>query len=224
MATRTAAKILGWGAALGTLEAGKRADLLVVRGTSADPYDQLIRAKEQDISLVVINGVPRFGRNALMTSLNATGETLTIDGEQRMLFLKQDTQDPLVGAIKLSQAASALEDALATLPALAKTLEQPKPVSAIGPKRAPPAWQLALDELEDTGVDLRPRLRDRRSKALTGAKRGMMAKASKPLSQILGPLELDPLTVADDAEFLASLATQRNLPQFVKDGLPTLYA
>ena len=112
MATRTAAKILGWGTVLGTLEAGKRADLLVIRGTSADPYDQLIRAKEQDISLVVVNGVPRFGRNALMTSLNAKGETLTIDGEQRMVFLKQDTQDPLVGAIKLSQAASALEDAL----------------------------------------------------------------------------------------------------------------
>ena len=223
MATRTAARILGWGAALGTLEAGKRADLLVIKGTSADPYDQLIRAKEQDISLVVINGVPRFGRNPLMTSLNAKGETLTIAGEQRMMFLKQDTQDPLVGAIKLSQAKSDLEDALSKLPALAKALEQPKPTAAIGPKRAAPTWQLALDELEDTGVDLRPRLRDRRSKALTGPKRGMMAKASKPLSQILQPLELDPLTVAGDAEFLASLATQKNLPQFVKDGLPTLY-
>jgi len=223
MATRTAARILGWGAALGTLEPGKRADLLVVRGTSADPYDLLIRAKESDISLVVINGVPRFGRNPLMTSLNAKGESLTIDGEQRMVFLKQDTQDPLVGAIKLAQAASALEDALSTLPALAKALEKPKPVAALGPKRAPPTWQLALDEIEDTGVDLRPRLRDRRSKTLTGATRRIAAKAAPPLSQVLQPLELDPLTVADDADFVPSLATQRNLPQFVKDGLPPLY-
>ena len=223
MATRTPAKILGWGAVLGTLETGKRADLLVVKGTSADPYDQLIRAKERDISLVLINGVPRFGRSALMTSLNAKGETLTIDGEQRMVFFKQDTQDPLVGAIKLSQAVSDLADALSRLPALAKALEQPKPVAAIGARSAAPTWQLALDELEDTGVDLRPRLRDRRSKALTGPKRGIVLKASKPLSQILEPLVLDPLTVADDAEFLAALATQKNLPQFVKDGLPTLY-
>ena len=223
MATRTAAKILGWGAVLGTLEAGKRADLLVVKGTSADPYDQLIRAKEQDISLVVINGVPRFGRSALMNSLNAKGETLTIDGQQRMVFLKQDTQDPLVGAMKLSRAVSDLEDALSKLPALAKALEQPKLVSAIGARRAAPTWQLALDELEDTGVDLRPRLRDARSRALTGPKREMMLRASKPLSQILEPLKLDPLTVADDGEFLAALATQKNLPQFVKDGLPTLY-
>ena len=50
MATRTGARILGWGMALGTLEPGKRADLLVVKGSSADPYDQLIRAKELDIS------------------------------------------------------------------------------------------------------------------------------------------------------------------------------
>ena len=64
MATRTAAKILGWGSVLGTIEPGKLADLIVVDGTSQDPYDQLIRAKETDITLVVINGVPRFGRSA----------------------------------------------------------------------------------------------------------------------------------------------------------------
>jgi imidazolonepropionase-like amidohydrolase len=37
MATRTAAKILGWGAVLGTLEPGKLGDLIVVEGTSQDP-------------------------------------------------------------------------------------------------------------------------------------------------------------------------------------------
>ena len=224
MATRTAANILGWGAAVGTLEPGKRADLLVVKGTSADPYDQLIRAKETDISLVVINGIPRFGRKPLMTALNANGESLTIDGEARMIFLKQDTQDPLVGAIKLSQAANALENALSKLPRLAKELEKPKPVSTIGRARAPTTWQLALDELEDTGLDLRPRLPSRRSGGLTGPTRRLaVAAVAKPLSQILVPLKLDPLTVADDPDFLPSLATQKNLPQFLKDGLPGFY-
>jgi 5-methylthioadenosine/S-adenosylhomocysteine deaminase len=224
MATRTAAKILGWGAAVGTLEPGKRADLLVIKGTSADPYDQLIRAKESDISLVLINGIPRFGRKPLMTALNASGESLTVDGEARMLFLKQDTQDPLVGAIKLSQAMDTLTDALSRLPALAKELEKPKPVSMIGKARAPVTWQLALDELEDTGVDLRPRLPSKRGRGLTGpARHAVTAKAAQPLSTILQPLKLDPLTVADDPDFLPSLATQKNLPQFVKDGLPGLY-
>jgi len=222
MATRTAAKILGWGSLLGTLEAGKRADLIVVNGTSADPYDQLIRAKETDITLVVINGVPRFGRNTFMSALGATGEALTIDGQPRTLFLKQDTQDPLVGSIKLSQATATLKDALSKLPALAKALEQPKPVAMIGRRRAPTTWQLALDEIEDTGFDLRPRLRSRHSRQLTGPTR-RAAEAAKPLSQILQPLELDPLSVVDDPDFLPALATQRNLPQFVKDGLSTLY-
>jgi len=116
-----------------------------------------------------------------------------------------------------------LEDALSKLPTLAKALEQPKPVSAIGRARAATTWQLALDEVEDTGLDLRPRLRRLDGRGLTGPTR-RAAVAAKPLSQILQPLVLDPLTVADDAEFLQSLATQRNLPQFVKDGLPTLYA
>lgn len=224
MATRTAAKILGWGASVGTLEPGKRADLIVLKGTSADPYDQLIRARERDISLVMINGIPRFGRKALMTSLKASGESLTIDGEARTVFLRQDTQDPLVGAIKLAQAAATLKKALSRLPSLAKALEKPKPVSAIGRARAPHTWQLALDELEDTGLDLRPRLPGRTG-ALTGPSRRLAAAvAAVPLSQILTPLKLDPLTVADDPEFLPSLAAQRNLPQFVKDGLPPLYA
>jgi hypothetical protein len=222
MATRTAAKILGWGSMLGTIEPGKRADVIVVDGTSQDPYDQLIRAKETDLTLVVINGVPRFGQNTFMSELGATGESLTIGGQKRTLFLKQDTQDPLVGAIKLSQARTTLKDALSKLPTLAKELEQPKPIAMIGRKRAPTTWQLALDEIEDTGFDLRPRLRSRTSRQLTGPTR-RAAVAAKPLSQILEPLELDPLTVADDSDFLLALATQRNLPQFVKDGLPSFY-
>jgi hypothetical protein len=224
MATRTGARILGWGTALGTLEPGKRADLLVVKGTSADPYDQLIRAKELDISLVVINGIPRFGRKPLMTDLNASGESLTIGGEARRVFLKQDTQDPVVGAIKLSRATETLEDALSRLPALAKQLETPKRISAIGRARAPLTWQLALDELEDTGVDLRPRLPSRRGGGLTGPTRRLAAAAAaKPLSEILQSLKLDPLTVADDPDYLPSLAVQRNLPQFVKDALAAFY-
>jgi hypothetical protein len=222
MATRTAAKILGWGSVLGTLEPGKLADLIVVNGTSTDPYDQLIRAKETDITLVVINGVPRFGQNTFMSALGAKGEALRIDGQRRTLFFKQDTQDPLVGAIKLSQAKATLKNALSKLPALAKELEKPKPVAIIGRGRAPTTWQLALDEIEDTGFDLRPRLRSRTTRQLTGPTR-RAAVAAKPLSQIVQPLELDPLTVVDDPDFLAALASQRNLPQFIKDKLPGLY-
>ncbi len=207
---------------LGTIGPGKRADVIVIDETSEDPYDQLIRARETGITLVVINGVPRFGQNTFMSALGATGESLTIGGQKRTLFLKQDTQDPLVGAMKLSQATATLKDALSKLPALAKELEQPKPIAMIGRRRAPTTWQLALDEIEDTGFDLRPRLRSRRSQQLTGPTR-RAAVTAKPISQILQPLKLDPLTVVDDPDFLPALATERNLPQFIKDGLPPIY-
>ena len=174
------------------------------------------------MTLVVINGVPRYGLNTFMSELGATGEPLTINGQKRMLFLKQDTQDPLVGAIKLSQAKTTLKSALSRLPALAKELEQPKPVAMIGRRRAPTTWQLALDEIEDTGFDLRPRLRSRITRQFTGPRRAVAA-ATQPLSQILEPLELDPVSVVDDPDFLSALAMQRNLPQFVKDGLSALY-
>src|SRR5205814_7293624 len=64
--TSGAAEILRWNAALGSLEATKRADLLVLRTTAADPYAGILDARETDIQLVVINGVPRFGTAELM--------------------------------------------------------------------------------------------------------------------------------------------------------------
>src|SRR6478736_7649489 len=44
MATRVPATMLGWDQAIGSVAGGKLADLLVVAGTSGDPYDHLLRA------------------------------------------------------------------------------------------------------------------------------------------------------------------------------------
>ena len=49
------------GRRLGSIEPGKRADLLVVDGQTGDPYDRLIDARESSVTLVVIDGVPRYG-------------------------------------------------------------------------------------------------------------------------------------------------------------------
>ena len=40
---------------------GKRADLLVIDGQQGDDYLRLIQARETDITLVLIEGVPRLG-------------------------------------------------------------------------------------------------------------------------------------------------------------------
>ena len=55
------------------------------------------------------------------------------------------------------------------------------------------------------------------------APRAAARAAAPPLSQILGPIALDPLTVADDADFLAKLEAQPNVPLPVRSGLRGLY-
>jgi 5-methylthioadenosine/S-adenosylhomocysteine deaminase len=48
-------------------------------------------------------------------------------------------------------------------------------------------------------------------------------KSAKPLSEIIGPLELDRLTVADDPHWLETIDNERNLPDWLAPGLRKLY-
>lgn len=224
LATRNAAAILKWDKVLGSLEAGKRADLLVIDGKTGDPYAALIKAKETAIRLVLINGVPRYGLPGLMKKLGADGENVRVGGKSRMVLLDQETQDPAVLPLSLAAARTTLTDALHNLPQLAKDLEK-TPTRALSPFTTGPqpvVWSLALDELEDTGMDLRPRLPLPGEEEPTGPTRAAAA-APVPLSSLLEALTLDPLTVADDKDFLTRIDEQKNLPKYVKDGLRKLY-
>lgn len=226
MATRDAAAILKWDKALGSLEPGKRADLVVFAGKTGDPYETLIAAKETAIRLVMINGVARYGMPGLMKTLGAQGETLRVGGLARCLYLAQQTADPDVASLTLGAARTALRQALRQLPALALELEQAPPADTLRSvldAPAPIVWSLALDEIQATAVDLRPRLPFNGPEDFTGPERIAPVAASVPLSALLQPIELDPLTVADDPDFLAAIAMQPNLPVAVRDGLAKLY-
>jgi cytosine/adenosine deaminase-related metal-dependent hydrolase len=228
MATRDAASILKWERALGTIEAGKRADLLVIAGTAGDPYEALLRAKETDVRLVMINGVARYGVSALMARLAPRDQTVRVGGEVRRLYLKQETGDPDVAAVSLRTATAQLSAAFHDIATLAKAAEQPKPTPARrrdldAPTR--PVWSLVLDEIQDGGVELRPRLPFLGPLDFTGparAGRGTV-RAAPSLSTILKPIRLDPLTVADDADFLTAIAQQPNVPPAIKQGLSELF-
>ena len=226
MVTRDAAAILKWHKAIGTLEPGKRADLVVFAGKTGDPYEALIQAKETSIRLVMINGVARYGVPSLLDSLGVKGETLRMGGTIRRLFLEQETADPDVAAVSMSTAKTALRRAFRDLPKLARELEAPKPKSV---KRGaldapePVVWSLALDEIRDTGVELRPRLPFNDPRDFTGPERGLLRATSAPLSTILKPITLDPLTVADDPNSLLEIASQPNVPEAVRNGLARLY-
>ena len=218
MATRDAARILKWKGLLGTIAAGARADLLVIDGTAGDPYDALIHAKETDIRLVMINGVARYGVPALMALLAPDDQTVRVGGQSRKLFLKQETSDPDVAVVSLSKATSQLRDALLNIAKLAKEAEKPKPAAARKlalDATAQPVWSLALDEIQDRGEDIRPRLPFNGPRDFTGPKRAAVkvTAAAPPLSTILKPIQLDPLTVADDADFLDAIEQQPNVPE-----------
>jgi hypothetical protein len=176
----------------------------------------------------MINGVARYGLPALMGPLAPENQAVSVGGQSRRLFLKQETVDPDVAVVSLLTATTRLRDALLNIAKLAKEAEKPKPAAA-KPRAldapARPVWSLALDEIQDRGEDLRPRLPFLGPRDFTGAKRAAAnaGLAAPLLSAILKPIRLDPLTVADDEDFLDAIEQQPNVPAPIKNGLRALY-
>jgi hypothetical protein len=133
-----------------------------------------------------------------------------------------------VAAVGYAQAKQQLADALANLQSirLEQEAKQPEPAGpealAAAPKVEPGHPRLALDEFEHTDVTQRPHL------PLHGKPTGPLdrAAAAPPgvlLSSLLSPMELDPLTVADDSAWLERVAAETNLPGYLATALRTLY-
>ena len=61
MATKNAAKALALDGVIGTLEVGKKADVVVVGGDVDKPYDALLAATPATVRLVIVGGVPLYG-------------------------------------------------------------------------------------------------------------------------------------------------------------------
>jgi hypothetical protein len=49
-----------------------------------------------------------------------------------------------------------------------------------------------------------------------------LAAAAKPLSKLLVPMTLDPLTVSDDAGYWARIGAQTTIPQPIRSALAAL--
>jgi 5-methylthioadenosine/S-adenosylhomocysteine deaminase len=154
----------------------------------------------------MINGIARYGAPDVMQPLAPSDQTVRVGGQTRRLFLTQETADPDVAQVPLSTATTTLREALHDIAKLAKETEKPRPAGAIRrvlDARAAPVWTLALDEIF-SGVELSPRLPFGGPRDFTGHERAprTLAKTAPPLSTILKPVELDPLTVAND-DFLS---------------------
>ena len=211
LATRDAAEILGWGAVAGRVRAGMIADLLVVRTTSGDPYARLLKSTEADVGLVVIGGVPRYGRKSLMARF-ATGLELWKTGGRAQAFsFEQATPDnPIVVDIGLKAAQDLLVDGLSRLPQLAVDA----PVGgggflgvAGGPGGggSPALWRLDFDDDVDS--------------AFFGG-----GGSAVKYKDVAVPVTLDPLTVVDDADYLDRFGRQlEHVPDWLRHGLADLY-
>jgi 5-methylthioadenosine/S-adenosylhomocysteine deaminase len=213
MVTRTAADVVRWGDRLGTIEEGKLADLTILSSIASDPYESALRATERDVRLVVVGGTPRYGHPDLMRALVTTGadvEDVSVAGELRTIDL--EATDPRVPTIRFTEAQGTLSDALQHLPDLERnTSTHLTRFLAARPPPIEPGWSLALDETEPTGYALRPLI----SPAAAPAKAG----ASLPTVAV----RLDPPSIADHATYWQAIAGERNLPGYLKRGLPALY-
>jgi 5-methylthioadenosine/S-adenosylhomocysteine deaminase len=223
LATIEGAEILGWDKLVGSIEVGKRADLVVVAGQNdGQPSLPLFEGDERRVQLVAINGTPRYGTPAMMVADGPDLELLNVGGEQRVLYLKQETEDPDVSALSFGQAQAKLKDALHNIKEIRLEQESGHAVEALA--AAPDVLgghpRLALDEFEQTDFTQRPHL------PLNGIVTGPTDRpsiASQPISSLLSPMSLDALTVADDPDFLDRVAAQINLPGYMAPTLRELY-
>ena len=215
MATTTPAGMLGWDEHIGSLEPGKRADLIVVDGMTGDPYEALVAATEATITLVAINGVPRCGTTALMSGLGlADGAQVEVAGQSRVLNLVQPGADPAVEALSVAEAIDRLERALAALPesSTARRVMRSRPTKDHA--------LLAVDGVIDNHMSPRPHLPLRGR--LTGPN---LRPSARPAAMTAGPLPaltLGPLTAVDDPGYYKALGVEANLPADVRDGLTIL--
>lgn len=87
MATSIPARIARVDDQVGTIQPGLFADMFLLRGDATQPFDSLVQSKPQDISLVVVNGVPIYGDATLMSKFNVSTEPVPFCGETKNLNL-----------------------------------------------------------------------------------------------------------------------------------------
>jgi cytosine/adenosine deaminase-related metal-dependent hydrolase len=92
MVTHNAAKALKMLDVTGTLDDGKLADILVLKTTDDDPYENLVNASMRDIELLVLAGKPIYGEMRFLDvykgKLPAGYSHVTVGG--RAMFVKGD--------------------------------------------------------------------------------------------------------------------------------------
>lgn len=69
MVTCNPADAVGWKNYVGRIRRGLYADILVITDTGMDPYEALVKAKDEDVRLVFVGGDPLYGDSIFMAQL-----------------------------------------------------------------------------------------------------------------------------------------------------------
>ena len=106
MATASAAQLGGVDSLLGTIEKGKRADLLVLKSAESNPYRALLRASPSGVEAVVIEGQAVYGDPTIvgqLTSRTTEVEKIKLCGVERAVAFSsrwRQTMEELQSALK----------------------------------------------------------------------------------------------------------------------------
>ncbi len=201
-ATVHSARASGWGDHVGSIEAGKLADLLVLDALDGvdDVYENLVRATERNVRLVMVGGLARHGDTALMRAAGLPAvqlESIVVGGRGKSLNLHQPGS--ALSGLSLAAARERLEAAMSDLDAIRNA---PEPI--FEPLADEPLLDLELDmQGEEMFGEIEP------------------FADLPPLSE----LPLDALTVIDDPAYFDRLESVPHLPDFYKgpDGLRGFY-
>jgi hypothetical protein len=92
MITINAAKAFWMQDRVGSLETGKLADILVLKGNRDDPYENLVEAAMQDIELLVLAGTPIYGEIRFLDIFDGKlpDDYSRINVGKRSMFVKGD--------------------------------------------------------------------------------------------------------------------------------------
>ena len=97
MVTCVPAKMIGWQSWLGSLEVGRKADLVAIAGKNTPPYTDLIDATEADLIAVLIDGRPRLGRADILDPRDPKMELVRVASTDFLIDLTEPNDDPLAG-------------------------------------------------------------------------------------------------------------------------------
>jgi 5-methylthioadenosine/S-adenosylhomocysteine deaminase len=194
LVTDRAAGVVGWAPHLGSLVAGKLADVLAIAGEQGDPFEHLINARERQVQLVIVHGVPRYGDETLMQALQpgpATQlESVMIDGVAKRFFL----QHPLstLNDLSFNTARDRLQDAMNDLESFVRQTS-----GLLAAPAAQDSFRLVLDMQDEHDGD-----------ASGFADAALLAVAP---NDVASSMVLDPVAV-NDSIFWNTMSTERNLP------------